>query len=116
MTCTRCGSNGKTMPIFNVRPGGHSFSAGTQPDFESLEPPKAERACGDCLTDLEIAIMLSPAVEFVLSTFLKTASPSFPDILVAMETARAFFTVRNNEPNGKNRNAAIRALGLGEDQ
>jgi hypothetical protein len=113
--CTRCGNERKTMTIFIVRPGGHTFSTLTQPDFELDVPPTVERSCGECLTDDEITRELSPAVEFVLGTLVKNASPNFPDILVSLETARSFFMVRNNNPDGSNRRAAVRALGLTED-
>lgn len=113
-TCTRCGNERKTVTIFKVRPGGHTWSSLTPPDFESTAPPAIERSCGDCLTDEEILREIRPIMEFGLGALLRTLGPDFPDMLVSLETARAYFQVRNNNPDGHSRRAVIRALGLGE--
>lgn len=75
----------------------------------------AERACGDCITDLEIALMLSPVVEYVLSYFIDESakepeSERRNEWIKSLEMARTMFIVRNIPQN--NRPAAIKALGL----
>lgn len=112
-TCTRCaGEHLKTITMWNARPGGHTRAL-LQPDYE---PPKAERVCGNCLTDREIMLQLGPVADFAISALIKDASenpsPNEVECLIALELARSFFRVRNNNPDNNNRRAAIRALGL----
>lgn len=109
--CTRCGNERKT--IFIHRPGGHTWT--TPPNFV----PRTEQVCGDCLTDNEIARELNTVVEFILGVLIKreTNPTAYPSVAAALETARAFFMVRNNDPDSnRGRQAAVRALGLNNQQ
>lgn len=105
--CSRCGKPTKTVFIFRAVPGGHSWAS---TDFTPTPPTPPEDVCGACITDEELARMLHPVVEFVLETMPR--DPRFPDHAVALETVTAMFKVRNNDPFGDNRQAALGAVGL----
>lgn len=109
--CTRCGNERVTMPIYNYRPGGHSWLP--LPDFKAMPPPDPVRTCGDCITDDEIVRELGPMMEFALGILIKNTKPQYMSTMVALETARALFMVRNNDPDGRGRQMAVEALGLG---
>jgi hypothetical protein len=113
MSCTRCGETRKTVTMFNIRPGGHSAFRPNTVELEQM----VENVCGGCITDGEL--VHHPTVyriaEFALGALLNNydESSAREELLVkhALETARAFFMVRNNE-NDTGRNAAVRAIGL----
>lgn len=110
--CTRCGNERKVMPMLMVRMGGHSLPSLTQPDLARAVPATVERTCGDCITDDEILHELSPIMEFGLGVLINRIQPEFSDMRVALEVARTMFMVRNNNPDGHARRAAVKALGL----
>lgn len=97
------------MTVISIRAGFHTWSPAT---LGHHEPPKLEHICGECVTDDEIVYALGPAVEFVLAV-LADRSKERPDLMIALETARTLFMVRNNS-NVPNRVSALRALGLNE--
>jgi len=109
MLCTRCHQERPTIPIFHARAGGLPSLA--QP--LTLAPFQSEAVCADCITNDQIVRLLNPmVVEFVLGHLIKQA----PDdsMKVALECARTYFMVRNNEPAGsdRGRRVALKALGL----
>lgn len=100
--CTRCGVEGAlAVPIF--KPQGMTwFTPST-----TFEVPQAEFVCANCITDDELARMLYPAMNFVLSTIPRNSNNA-----VALEYVQAYFTVRNNSVDGRNRSDALKAVGL----
>ena len=106
-TCTRCGNERKVMPIFNFRPGSHSFPMLSPP----ITTSQVERSCGDCLTDEEVLNQLRPVMQFGLGALVRRLGDSDPDIRAALEYAQAMFTVRNNDDND-GRRAVMSVLGL----
>lgn len=114
--CSRCGGEKKTMPFVRVRPGSHTWFTPSNSDFNLATPPSVERVCGDCITDNELMREVSPVAEFALGVLISNATqpplPQEAEGLKALEHARCCFMVRNNEPDGRNRRAALRAIGL----
>ncbi len=115
--CTRCGTQGvKVLPVLFVRPHGHSWMSLPE---KLPEPPKPERSCGNCLTDEEIERELGMVVVYVAGIIAKRAAQSRHkyerDLLPALETLRAMYTVRNNDADQSGRKAAIRAI-LGDEE
>lgn len=113
--CTRCGNERKVMPLFVAV--SMSLSSLAQPDFDVTALPQSERVCGECLTDSEIARELGPIAEFVTGVMIQNtakekASPQRDEWIRALDMVRTAFMVRNNNPDGHNRRAALKALGL----
>jgi hypothetical protein len=108
MDCSRCRGNNKTVTVYAVRPGGHSLPSLP----ETFPVATTEHVCGQCLTDSELSRFLHPVAEFVLSTIINESTHVSAATIVALETVRAIFRVRNNFPEQSNRHAALKALGL----
>lgn len=108
--CTRCGEDRKVLTMFNTRPGGHT---GYLPSEASFNMPEPERVCGNCVTNDELVRFpeICRIAEFALTTMLEDAGPGFPETNKALEIARTFFMVRNNEAD-HGRSWAVRAVGL----
>jgi hypothetical protein len=104
-TCTRCDAYRETIFLI-ARPGGMSWTSST----ELPDPPKDEHVCADCLTDNELGRILHPVVDFVLDTMPR--DPKHPSTAIALETVATIFKTRNNEPCGRNRRVALRAVGF----
>jgi len=112
MKCTRCGQPNRTLPIYKAQ--AHTWFLPSQSDFKAATPPSTERVCGTCITDDEIVLELSSVVDFVLGVHVKRGAPEHPEFMKALETVRALFMVRNNNPDGINRGAALQAVGLAD--
>lgn len=114
--CTRCNNKTETMPVVNVRPGGHTMFLPSSSDFNAAIPPQVENVCGACLTDDEILrdMRLGGAVDYALELLQK--QDCSPEAAKALSLVRAFFQVRNNAPDGFNRSAVLRALGFGRQR
>ncbi len=118
--CTRCGKEAQTKTfMWHVRPGGHSIPSLAQPSLEAIAPT-VEYVCAECITDDEIARQLDPVMAFVLGTMINTLAKQ-PESdwrneqLKVLEIVRCQFIVMNLNPNNRDRNAALRAIGLQND-
>ena len=102
--CSRCGASGvSAVPLY--RPTGMAWF--TPPDFAA----KSESTCAKCSTADELARLLHPVADFVLSRIPRDAQ--FPEHAIALDIAQSYFMVRNNDPNKeRSRNVALRAAGL----
>lgn len=107
--CTRCRQNVDAVVLmFNVRPGGHApHESGLSSDI-----PETEHVCEKCLRHAEVA--RHPEIRrlmlFVLDGLLCDSTASGA---VAVETVKAYFTVRNNEADAsddRGRAAAMRVM------
>lgn len=113
--CSRCNNERKTQTIVIVRPGAHSMFPLSDSDR------RTEYVCGDCLTDLEIMFQLSPAIAYVLGTLLRDyqqqpESDLRNEWLKAIQMTQTQFMTLNTHDPTRNRGAAIRALGLAENE
>lgn len=115
--CSRCGNERKTTTMLAVQPR-YSPLMLSLPDglADGPIPTQAEQVCGECINDTEIAMILGPAVEYILGVYIDGAFTQVPETVrraewvKLLERVRAIFAVRGIEGN---RAAAVRALGLG---
>lgn len=109
--CSRCERKADAVAlVFSVRGGLALPTLASEP-----ATPRAERVCAMCLTPTEIARNHDVASLVVLALNCLIANATDPRACVPLETAKAYFMIRNNDPDeGSERRArgvAMRIMG-----
>jgi hypothetical protein len=118
--CDRCSETFASDWVtyeFTARPGGHT-SPSLTPFITSPIPSAAQLVCYNCLTDNEILRRMRTVIIWLLTATIDQLSKSggWEQLLPALETVKAMYTVLNLGPKPEYRADVIKVLrGLAQE-